>query len=108
MKQNILQNTAKLFTVTLLTFTLYMSSAYAEDTDERDMLIAEALEPFLKGEYEKSIKIFDEILEIYPEDHTIFEMKGVALSNLRLESTLAMQPQPVSYTHLTLPTNREV
>ena len=93
MKQNILQNTAKLFTVTLLTFTLYMSSAYAEDTDERDMLIAEALEPFLKGEYEKSIKIFDEILEIYPEDHTIFEMKGVALSNLRLESTLAMQPQ---------------
>jgi len=70
-----------------------MSSAYAEDTDERDMLIAEALEPFLKGEYEKSIKIFDEILEIYPEDHTIFEMKGVALSNLRLESTLAMQPQ---------------
>ena len=93
MKQNILQNAAKLFTVTLLTFTLYMSSAYAEDTDERDMLIAEALEPFLKGEYEKSIKIFDEILEIYPEDHTIFEMKGVALSNLRLESTLAMQPQ---------------
>ena len=65
MKQNILQNTAKLFTVTLLTFTLYMSSAYAEDTDERDMLIAEALEPFLKGEYEKSIKIFDEILEIW-------------------------------------------
>ena len=33
------------------------------------------------------------MLEIYPEDYKIFEMKGIALSNLRLESTLAMQPQ---------------
>jgi len=93
MKQNILQNIVKLFTVFLLTFTLFISSVYAENIDERDKLLAEAFEPFLKGEYEKSIKIFDEILEIYPEDYKIFEMKGVALSNLRLESTLAMQPQ---------------
>jgi len=93
MKQNIFQNIMKLFTVILFTFTLFISSAYAENMDERDELFAEAFEPFLKGEYEKSIKIFDEILEIYPEDYKIFEMKGVALSNLRLESTLAMQPQ---------------
>jgi len=93
MKQNMLQNTVKLFTVILFTFTLFISSAYAENIDERDKSLAEAFEPFLKGEYEKSIKIFDEILEIYPEDYKIFEMKGVALSNLRLESTLAMQPQ---------------
>ena len=93
MKQNILQNIVKLFTVILFTLTLFISSAYAENIDKRDKLFAEAFEPFLKGEYEKSIKIFDEILEIYPEDYKIFEMKGVALSNLRLESTLAMQPQ---------------
>jgi hypothetical protein len=93
MKQNMLQNNVKLFTVILLPFILLTGSAYAEDMDKRDMLLAEALEPFLKGEYEKSIKIFDEIVEIYPEDYKIFEMKGVALSNLRLESTLAMQPQ---------------
>jgi len=92
MKQNILQNIGKLFTVILLTFTFFIGSAYAENIDERDQLFAEAFEPFLKGEYEKSIKIFDEMLEIYPEDYKIFEMKGVALSNLRLESTLAMQP----------------
>ena len=91
MKQNMLQNTVKLFSVILFTF--FISSAYAEDIDEHDKLFAEASEPFLKGEYEKSIKIFDEMLEIYPEDYKIFEMKGVALSNLRLESTLAMQPQ---------------
>ena len=93
MKQNIPQNIVKLFTVILFTFTLFISSVYAENIGERDKLVAEAFEPFLKGEYEKSIKIFDEILEIYPEDYKIFEMKGVALSNLRLESTLAMQPQ---------------
>jgi len=93
MKQNIVQNTVKLFTVILCTFTFFIGSAYAENIDERDKLFAEAFEPFLKGEYEKSIKIFDEMLEIYPEDYKIFEMKGVALSNLRLESTLAMQPQ---------------
>ena len=93
MKENMLQNTVKLFTVISLPFILFMGSAYAEDMDERDKLLADALEPFLKGEYEKSIKILDEILEIYPEDYKIFEMKGVALSNLRLESTLAMQPQ---------------
>ena len=93
MKQNILQNTVKLFTVILFTFTLFISSAYAEDIDEYDKLFDEAFEPFLKGEYEKSIKIFDEMLELYPEDYKIYEMKGVALSNLRLESTLAMQPQ---------------
>jgi len=93
MKQNILQNIVKLFTVVLLTFTFFIGSAYAVGIDERDKLFAEAFEPFLKGEYEKSIKIFDEMLEIYPEDYKIFEMKGIALSNLRLESTLAMQPQ---------------
>ena len=93
MKQNIPQNIVKLFTVILLTFTFLIGSAYAENIDEHDKLFVEAFEPFLKGEYEKSIKIFDEMLEIYPEDYKIFEMKGVALSNLRLESTLAMQPQ---------------
>jgi len=93
MKQNMSQNIVKLFTVILLSFTFFIGSAYAENIDERDKLFAEAFEPFLKGEYEKSIIIFDEILEIYPEDYKIFEMKGVALSNLRLESTLAMQPQ---------------
>ena len=61
--------------------------------DELAKLLTEAQEPFLKGEYEKAIKIYDEMLKIYPTDSKIFELKGVALSNLRLESTLAMQPQ---------------
>ena len=42
MKQNILQNIGKLFTVILLTFTFSIGSAYAENIDERDKLFAEA------------------------------------------------------------------
>ena len=61
--------------------------------DERTKLLAEAQKPFLKGDYEKAIIIYDEMLKIYPTDSKIFELKGLALSNLRLESTLASQPQ---------------
>ena len=88
-----IENTIKLFTIFLLTAVLFAGSAFAQDMDERAKLLAEAQEPFLKGEYEKAIKIYDEMLKIYPTDSKIFEMKGIALSNLRLESTLAMQPQ---------------
>ena len=89
-----IENTIKLFTIFLLTAVLFVGSAFAQDMDERTKLLADAQEPFLKGEYEKAIKIYDEMLKIYPTDSKIFELKGVALSNLRLESTLAMQPQP--------------
>ena len=93
MKQSMIKNTIKLFTVFFFTLVLFVGSAFAQDMDERTRLLTEATEPFLKGEYEYAIKIYDEMLKIYPVDSEIFELKGVALSNLRLESTLAMQPQ---------------
>ena len=71
----------------------FAGSAFAENDSERTKLLVEATKPFFNGEYEVAIAIFDKILEIHPNDSKIFEMKGVALSNLRLESTLAMQPQ---------------
>ncbi len=88
-----IENSMKLFMIFSLMVVLFAGSAHAQDADVRTKLLAEAREPFLRGEYENAIKIFDEILEIYPADSKIFEMKGIALSNLRLESTLAMQPQ---------------
>ena len=88
-----IKNIIKLFTIFLLTTVLFAGSAFAQNMDERAKLLVEAGVSFLKGEYEKAIKIYDEILKNYPTDSKIFEMKGVALSNLRLESTLAMQPQ---------------
>ncbi len=88
-----IENSLKLFMIFFLTVILSTSFALAQNMDERSKLLAEAEEPFSKGEYEKAIKIFDEVLEIYPADSRIHELKGLALSNLRLESTLAMQPQ---------------
>ena len=93
MEQSMIKNTIKLFTIFSLTAVLFAGSAFAQDMDERAKLLAEAQEPLLDGEYEKAIKIYDEMLKIDPTDYKIFEMKGIALSNLRLESTLAMQPQ---------------
>jgi len=97
---SMIKNSIKLFIIFSLTTVLLAGSALAQDTDDRTKLLAEAHEPFLKGEYENAIKIFDEILELSSTgssfeltDSKIFEMKGVALTNLRLESTLALQPQ---------------
>jgi len=88
-----IQNTMKILIIFFFTAVLFAGSAFAENISERTKLLIEATEPFLNGEYEIAIKIFDEILEIHPNDSKIFEMKGIALSNLRLESTLAAQPQ---------------
>ena len=88
-----IKNSMKILTIFLLTAVFFAGSAFADEIDDHAKLFADALEPFMMGKYEKAIKIFDEMLEIYPEDYKIFEMKGIALSNLRLESTLAMQPQ---------------
>ena len=88
-----IENSIKLFAILLFGVVFCASSAFADEIDEHSRLFTEALEPFMNGEYESAIKIFDKILEIYPADSKIFEMKGLALSNLRLESTLAMQPQ---------------
>ena len=93
MRQSMIKNIIKLFTIFLLTTVLFAGSAFAQNMDERAKLLVEAGVSFLKGEYEKAIKIYDEILKNYPTDSNIFEMKGVALSNLRLDSTLAMQPK---------------
>ena len=67
------------------------SPAFSEETDNITELINEAEQYLFKGEYRKSITIFDEILEILPTDSKIHELKGVALSNIRLQSTLGSQ-----------------
>jgi len=90
---SMIENSIKLFMIFSITVVLFAGSAFAQDTDDRIKLFDEAQKPFLNGEYENAIKIFDEMLIIYPADPKIFEMKGLALSNLRLEATLAMQPQ---------------
>ena len=93
MKHNIIQNSIKSFMIFCISTVLFIGSAFAEDVDDATKLLLDSKAQFLKGEYEKGLEILDGALKIYPTDHKILEMKGVGLSNLRLESTLAMQPQ---------------
>ena len=93
MKHNIIQNSIKSFMIFCISTVLFVGSAFAEDVDDATKLLLDSKAQFLKGEYEKGMEILDGALKIYPTDHKILEMKGVGLSNLRLESTLAMQPQ---------------
>ena len=69
-----------------------MDQVFAQDLNTNEML-ANAEESFLKGEYNLSIKIYDEILKMEPNNYKILEMKGLALSNSRLGTTLASQAQ---------------
>ena len=93
MKHNIIQNSIKSFMIFCISTVLFVGSAFAEDLDDATKLLLDSKAQFLKGEYEKGLKILDGALKIYPADYRILEMKGIGLSNLRLESTLAMQPQ---------------
>jgi len=85
----------KNFTKSLAVFSFIIiflaSPAFSEETDNATELINEAEQYLLKGEYKKSIIIYDNILEIFPADSKIYEMKGIALSNIRLQSTLGSQ-----------------
>ena len=92
MKQKIVQKNMMVIIFSLF-IVLFVDSAFGQEVNDRNELLAKTAEPFSKGEYEKAIRIFDEILKNNPNDIEIIQLKGLALSNLRLEATLAMQPQ---------------
>ena len=52
----------------------------------------DAKQNFMKGDYKKSITIYSDYFEYFPNDVNIKAMKAIALNNLRLGSTLAGQP----------------
>ena len=94
MKQSMTKNYIQLSTIFLLLSVIFsVDHVFAQDGDEINEMLNNAQESFLGGEYKVAIKIYDELLEIDPKNYKILEMKGLALSNLRLESTLASQAQ---------------
>jgi tetratricopeptide (TPR) repeat protein len=84
-----------------------VSPAFSEETDNVTELIDEAEQYLLKGEYRKSISVYDEILEILPADSKTHELKGIALSNIRLQATLGSQEtENASFKYDILTTNK--
>ena len=100
----IIKNFIKSLTIFSFIIIFLVSPAFSEETDNVTELIDEAEQYLLKGEYRKSLSIYDEILEIIPTDSKIHELKGIVLSNIRLQSTLGSQAtenSPVMYDILT-------
>ena len=93
---------------TLLAISLILSVptsiVFADDTDLKGTVhdltihsnwvgeLYDAKQNFMKGDYKKSIKIYDDYFEFFPNDVSIKAMKAIALNNLRLDTTLAGQP----------------
>ena len=92
-----IKNYGLLFFIFLfVTVILFVDHVYAQESDggeysSANSMLISAQESLLEGKYMESITIYDELLEIDPKNYKILEMKGLALSNLRLESTLASQ-----------------
>ena len=93
-----IKNFLKLFYAFSLIAVFGFSTAYADEQESISQLFDEADIYFMKGQYAKSITIFDQILETAPDSKT-YTMKGIALHNLRFQSTLGHQPQslPMKY-----------
>jgi len=87
----IIKNFMKSVTIFSFIIIFLASPAFSEEANDITELVDEAEQYLLKGEYKKSITMYDQALEILPMDSKTHEMKGVALSNIRLQSTLASQ-----------------
>jgi len=58
------------------------SQIFAQGTNDVPEMFQEANKHFAKGEYNESVKIYDDVLEIVPDNVSTLKMKGIALSNM--------------------------
>ena len=90
-----IKNFLKLFFVFSLIVVFITGTSYADEQTDISQLVSEAEIYFMKGQYAKSINIYDQILVTAPDSET-YTMKGIALHNLRFQSTLAQQAQEIT------------
>jgi len=69
-------------TVFVLFLSPTMSVSFAQGVYELPNLYKKANDHFMLGEYRQAVEVYDEILEISPENKKTLLMKGIALSNL--------------------------
>ena len=55
---------------------------FGETQREVNVLLNQASEHLLNGEYKQSITIYDQILEINPNESTALNMKGITYNNM--------------------------
>ena len=73
--------------VTTAVFVLFLSpsinQSFAQGVNDLPNVYKRANNHFMLGEYHQAIELYDEILEISPDDKKTLLMKGIALSNPR-------------------------
>lgn len=70
------------FLALILLFSSFISvPVFAQSSDEPQKMFNQANEHFVKGEYSQAIVIYDDILEIVPNNISTLKMKAIALNN---------------------------
>ncbi|PJC51068.1 MAG: hypothetical protein CO032_01510 [Nitrosopumilales archaeon CG_4_9_14_0_2_um_filter_34_16] len=78
-------NTMKIVYLSIIitcVFSIATEAVFAQTEEEPETMFNEAKEYFVKGEYKEALTIYDDILEIVPNNISTLKMKGIVLSNL--------------------------
>ena len=78
---NYFKKTSCLLAIIILCTQSLAGVSFAQINQEPEVMFNEATELFHNGEYKQAISIYDEILEIAPNNISTLKMKGIAQSN---------------------------
>ena len=68
--------------IILLNSLILSQTVFAQTEENAQIMFNQATEHFTNGEYKEAISIYDDILEIAPDNISTLKMKGIAQSNL--------------------------
>jgi len=80
-----------LLIIILLGSFILTGTVFAQTEEDAKLLFNQANEHFVNGEYKEAIVIYDEILEIAPNNISTLKMKGIVQSNLEEHSNSLKQ-----------------
>ena len=89
--------------ISVMSFSLINNTVFADDTSNTEILYNQANKHLLKGELHEAIELYDEILDISPNNIDAMIMKGITLDNLdrykqsmkEFYSVLEQEPQNI-------------
>jgi len=71
-----------LLVIILFSSSLVIGMAFAQTEKDAELMFNQANEHFVNGKYQEALTIYDEILEIVPNNISTLKMKGIVQSNL--------------------------
>jgi len=80
-----------LLIIILLSSSILTGTVFAQTEEDAKLLFNQANEHFVNGEYKEAVVIYDEILEIAPNNISTLKMKGIVQSNLEEHSNSLKQ-----------------